>query len=75
MKTKPTKQDLMNCQKSRDFYKGLESLGYHEKPHNGSSHYILECTGLPTISMVNHGNGDISIGTRRNIVNLIFSKK
>jgi predicted RNA binding protein YcfA (HicA-like mRNA interferase family) len=67
-----TKNDLMRCEKSRDFVKGIESLGYEPKKNNGSSHYIYQCEGRPTISIVNHGNGDLAIGTRRNILNLIF---
>jgi predicted RNA binding protein YcfA (HicA-like mRNA interferase family) len=67
-----SKQELMRCEKSRDFVKGIESLGYEPKKNNGSSHYVYECEGYPTISIVNHGNGTISPGVKRNILSLIF---
>jgi predicted RNA binding protein YcfA (HicA-like mRNA interferase family) len=67
-----SKNDLLKCASADKFTRGIESLGYTEKPTHGGSHHIYECENKPTISLVNHGHSEISIGVRRNILNLIF---
>lgn len=67
-----SKNDLMKIANADKFTRGIESLGYTEKSTHGGSHHIYECPGKPTVSLVNHGHSEISIGTRRNILSLIF---
>ena len=67
-----SKNDLMKCANADKFTKGIESLGYTEKCTHGGSHHVYQCDGRPTISLVNHGHSEISVGTRRNILSLIF---
>ena len=68
-----TKKELMNLEKSSDFIKAIKSFGYCESIKNGGSHRVFKCPGKPVLSVVDHGHSTISIGTRRNIANLIFN--
>jgi hypothetical protein len=69
------KNDLLKIESAREFIKAIESIGYQPKKDTGSSHKVYTCIGKPTISIVNSGHSNISIGVKRNIANLIFSNK
>jgi hypothetical protein len=68
-----TKKDLMVIEKTRDFINTIQSLGYTEKPKNGSSHRIFEKRGAPVLSIPN--DRSLSTGTKRELVKLVLGEE
>ena len=67
-----TKEKLLHTEKTSDFIKAINHIGYKPIRSNGS-HVVYECTGKPPITLVDGGHKTISIGVRRQIVKLIFT--
>lgn len=68
------KDDLMKIKKFKDFERALKQMGYSECSNHAGSHRIYKAQNRPTLSIPCHNNGaEIAVGTKRNIVKLIFA--
>jgi predicted RNA binding protein YcfA (HicA-like mRNA interferase family) len=67
------KNKLLHIEKTSEFIKAIQSIGYTPRSLKSGSHIVYTCQGKNPITIVDGGHRTISIGVRRQIVKLIYS--